>query len=120
MRADSGNRDRRHEVVSHPERGRRAILDKQVEQAENSLSKVALTLQFQRSSVNVPLEENLEQEDSIPLLHHLLGVFLLEALRDSDECFRERLLAYVVQEPNVRIQHCGRSWQALEQLVDTP
>jgi hypothetical protein len=45
---------------------------------------------------------------------------LLETLRDANECFGERLLSDVVEEPKVIVQDRQRRRQILEQRVDVP
>ncbi|MGE0681006.1 MAG: hypothetical protein AB7P69_08910 [Candidatus Binatia bacterium] len=77
------------------------MLNKQVKQEEDGLPEVALTLQFQGSSVDVPLEQAFEQEDRILFPQYLLGVSLLETFRDADECLGKRLLTDVVKKPKV-------------------
>jgi hypothetical protein len=54
----------------------------------------------------VALQEDLKQEDSIPLLQHLPLVCSLEAFGNAAKRSRKRLLANVIEEPDVIIKNC--------------
>jgi hypothetical protein len=77
------------------------LFHESVEQHEDSVAKVILTLELQRPPEDVPLEQNLEEEDAVSKLQQLCGVSLLEPIRNPDERFRKRMLTDVIQEPEV-------------------
>ena len=61
------------------------LFHEHIEQHEDGVSKVTLTLEFQWPPVDMPLKEDFEHEHGIPILQHLPRISLLETLRDPDE-----------------------------------
>ena len=55
------------EVVSHTKCSRGSCLHKVIEQEENCLAKILPLLQFERPRIDVPLEKDLEQVDTVCL-----------------------------------------------------
>src|SRR5204862_1962745 len=63
-----------YEVISHSKRRGRPVLDKGVEQEEDRFPDCTVALQLQRPSVNMPLQQDFEQEHGISLLEHRLRI----------------------------------------------
>ena len=61
----------RNEVVAHPKRGRRPGLDKTVEDEEHRVTDTVVALEFERPSIDVPLQQHLEHENGVRLREHL-------------------------------------------------